>query len=1553
MLCETGFGQICSGTINTVWKDDFGSGTAQISTQLYPGITNGYTNQNNGVEPGNYTIVNRFDFFSSWHVIPQDHTPTDSNGYFLVIDGNNDVPIFYDVLVYNICPFTQYSFSTAAMNVDKPEFPSDQTFTFIISDTLGNQLATWSSPALPALDSPVWKPMGFSFSSGNNTKLRLQVQFNQTGFNDFAFDDFQFSVCGPLLDINTPVTGNTCTDSIPLFSVLGSGYANPVYLWKKKNALGIFETIPGANAVNYVDRLPGDSNFYSLLVGDGSLSCPIIASKQVNLSAIKKTTVFKTICRGLVIEGYDKTGIYIDTLKTVSGCDSIRTLNLSVVSCTDGIINNYTPVYSINPCNNTLTSGDNIDFNPGDTVLLIQMKGATIDSNNNEGFGYIYGYNNAGNFEFNIIKSKSTNVIEFKNKLLYQYNPLLGRVQLIRVPYFESFISTDTLTCAPWDGTKGGVLVINVANTLTLNAPIDVSRKGFRGGDIGTGFGCNNAVWAAPSGIGGTKGEGIADYFTGSEAGGARLANGGGGAFSANSGAGGGGNFGVGGLGGIEYNGCNTNLQSIGGENLDYSNVNKIYLGGAGGGGQQDNGLLVLPGGNGGGIVIIKAPTINGNNQKISANGENITTVIRDEGGTGGGAGGSILLITDNYLSQLNIEAKGGSGSSNFNQKYPTRCHGPGGGGGGGFAGSSTPLPAQVNYSLQGGTAGIILNPSSSCYNTTHGATEGGAGAAKFGFTFPFSEAPFVKNIDAVIIKDSLINCNTFKFDGDAIVNTSAIQNWQWTFDDGSNANTQITTHTYSDTGKYTVKLVVTDINSCADSVSKIIRSSGVNYDFTFNQDICNPLQVTFKINNAALSGPSWSMGDGTIINNNASPIYQYADTGTYLIKLAIQNSSCIDTIRKKISINFSNHNIILTPDTTICKGFEKLLRSNIDSTVDFCWSPASFLNNNTFANPTTNTTVPITYRLTGIVTENNLVVNGNFSSGNSSFSSGYTISNTSPAIESDGQYAIAATAFNAVPAALNCTDHTDGAGNMLLVRSNNEPNIPVWQQTIPVEPNTNYVLSTWIQSLQSPNNTQLQFAINGIAMGDTISTAAATCQWKKHWIIWNSGNNTIATIAIVNKNKLTGGDYYALDDIAFSKYFIRKDSVFINVQQVAVTANTDSSICRGEKIQLLATGAATYEWQPANSLSDSSIANPLASPVNKTNYIVKGTSTAGCTAYDTVAISIKQSPVVVKSNDSIICKNSSIQLNVSGGTSYSWVPAVTLSSNNIANPMATPTSSTTYFVTTSDAALTCTSIDSIKISIRPVTVFTISPSDSVCINSTVQLTTTGGNKFTWEPANLLNNPTIANPITTAVTTTIFKVNIKDSVCNDSALLSTTIYSIALPKLTVSKSNNIDCVDVQASLAVTGANKYLWTAATKPLYLSDSSIATPIAFPSITKKYFVTGIDTFTTCSNKDSITVLVTIGGNPLVFIPNAFSPNGDGINDCFKIKPQGRLNYFKLAIFNRLGQRVFYTTDVNQCWDGTYNGQLQNTGNFVYYLTTKDACRENAKSGNLLLIR
>ena len=145
-------------------------------------------------------------------------------------------------------------------------------------------------------------------------------------------------------------------------------------------------------------------------------------------------------------------------------------------------INDYTPVLSFNACENKMLVEDVSDFYVGDTVLIIQMKGALIDSSNTPAFGTITDYRNCGNFEFNYIKIISGNTVELKNNLTRQYDIPYGKVQLIRVPTYSNLITADPLTCIPWNGSSGGVLVFIVNDTLTLNANIDVSVKGFRGG---------------------------------------------------------------------------------------------------------------------------------------------------------------------------------------------------------------------------------------------------------------------------------------------------------------------------------------------------------------------------------------------------------------------------------------------------------------------------------------------------------------------------------------------------------------------------------------------------------------------------------------------------------------------------------------------------------------------------------------------------------------------------------------------------------------------------------------------------------------------------------------------------------------------------------------------------------------------------------------------------------------------------------------------------------------------------------------------------------------
>lgn len=1773
--------QICSGTLTAVWLDDFGSGTPQFAPSPSPSVTSGYTYGNSGVGSGNYAIVNVFDYYSNWHVIPEDHTPADSGGYFLVIDGNGAAPIFYETTVRNICPFTQYSFSTFAMNTDMPVFPSNQTFTFIISDTLGNQLATWDSPPISATDSPVWVPMGFSFNSGNNLALKLQARFNQTGYDDFAFDDFQFSVCGPVLSINTPVVSNTCADSIPLFGVLGSGYASPVYQWQKRDSTGTFVNIPGATGANYTDLQPGDTNVYKLIVGDGSLSCPITQSKQVTINAAKRTSILKVICTGSSFEGYNTTGIFKDTFTLANGCDSIRTLNLTVNNCTppvdcnnwlripnynttdfvsigdlditgdqitveasfaadtnyfipstisydlvskhtgpsdcnyllrpvtaeittdngfvqivacdykprkinhaalvyDGttlkfyrngflmgskpasgnlvnndlitkignysvgslngslkgymnevriwnvarteaeiktymnaslpnpatqtglvayyqfndltnkqgnttwngilggaatvgnpvpdcsfvadscptiplnnssiIINQYAAVTAIDPCNNRLIVDDASNFNAGDTVVIMQMKGAAIDSVNSGSFGTIASYNNAGTYEFNYVKNKTGNSIELKNTMLKQYDAANGRVQVIRVPYYQTVNLTDTLTCLPWDGSKGGVVILNSATDIKLNAPIDVSKKGFRGGQIGGGFSCNNFNdWAVSVGTGGTKGEGICEYIAGFEAGGAKLANGGGGAYAANTGAGGGSNFGAGGLGGFQYNGCSTPTQSIGGDALDYTDLSRVYIGGAGGGSQQDNNQPVAVGGNGGGIVIIKANSLDANNQQINANGESITTLVRDEGGAGGGAGGSVLLYVNSFTSAITVNINGGDGSLNENQIYPDRCHGPGAGGGGGYAGFKFgPVPPGITVNSSGGRAGIVLNPSSPCFNTTGGATDGADGGGNYGIILPEATIPFKKNIDSVKIKDSLTACKAFDFTGIAFIRNTAVKSWQWSFGDNATDTVQHTTHTYASSGTFTVKLVVTDMNGCKDSVEKIIHPAGINFDFIFEQNVCNPRSVTFKAIGDTTANIFWSLGDGTVINNIRNPIHLYADTGYYLLQYSTSSGICADTVKKTMFIGYQNSNIILTPDTTICFGDSKLLRSNIDTSLNFCWSPASFLNNVSLASPTTNTPQNIMYSLLAATAGNNLVTNGDFSGGNTGFSSGYALNAGGTLVP--GEYLVSSSSLNAGIGAVNCSHHGTTAGNML-VASSDASNKVVWQQQVTVVPNSNYIFSTWMQSVNSFAKVQLHFSINGNTIPDSINSPAATCNWVQHTVTWNSGNNTTALLAIIDSTlpkTISGVDNFAIDDISFAAYFVSRDTVKIIVDTPFVNTRSDTAVCRNTPVTLTSNGATTYSWSPATGLSSVSISNPVATPDTTTKYFVTGKDVNGCSAIDSVLISIKPIPIILRTKDTLVCRNTSVQLFASGGAAYSWLPAGSLSNPNIANPVARPSASTRYFVTVTGTN-SCINRDSVNVTIRATPVFTVSPGKSACLNSKPLLSAAGGNVYLWSPANLVSNAAISNPVAIAKSTTLYSVIIKDSTCGDTDTLTTNLTILPLPTVTAEKTNDINCAIGSSNLKATGATNYNWSPASG---LNDPASPSPVASPGATITYTVTGTAA-NGCTDTGAVTVVVDYSAKVSYAVPNAFTPNGDGMNDCFRIKYFGQVLELQFFVYNRLGNKIFESSNPNDCWDGTFKGNPAEAGNYVYYIKAKTACGPVERKGNILLVR
>ncbi|MDI3321660.1 gliding motility-associated C-terminal domain-containing protein [Pinibacter soli] len=412
------------------------------------------------------------------------------------------------------------------------------------------------------------------------------------------------------------------------------------------------------------------------------------------------------------------------------------------------------------------------------------------------------------------------------------------------------------------------------------------------------------------------------------------------------------------------------------------------------------------------------------------------------------------------------------------------------------------------------------------------------------------------------------------------------------------------------------------------------------------------------------------------------------------------------------------------------------------------------------------------------------------------------------------------------------------------------------------------------------------------------------------------------------------------------------KDSITVNVVAVPTVAmSKDTAICSGSSIVLKtqATSTNKYDWSPATTLDNPSIANPTAKPAAKTTYTVKA-SNEGCAANGQVTIDILPLPTIVKSNDTTICIPGSAQLKASGGVSYKWYPVLGLSNALIANPVATTNNSTYYKVQVTDAN-NCSKLDSVLVKVLPKPVFAIDPGNpALCINDSLLVTASGGDVYQWTPAtNILNTNNAAATVFPNATTD-YVVTITNKVCNVTDVLTAHIKVNPLPTISMRKSNDIDCINPSTNIAASGGIEYKWWPAE---YLNDPTAISPVASVLQNTEFYVEVTDK-NTCSNTDSIMVNVTHDGENLFVVPNAFTPNGDGQNDCFNIRHWGVNNkLIDFSIYDRWGTKVWATSNIADCWDGTFKGQPEPGGGFVYIIHAKTICGDIVRKGMVMLVR
>jgi large repetitive protein len=433
-----------------------------------------------------------------------------------------------------------------------------------------------------------------------------------------------------------------------------------------------------------------------------------------------------------------------------------------------------------------------------------------------------------------------------------------------------------------------------------------------------------------------------------------------------------------------------------------------------------------------------------------------------------------------------------------------------------------------------------------------------------------------------------------------------------------------------------------------------------------------------------------------------------------------------------------------------------------------------------------------------------------------------------------------------------------------------------------------------------------------------------------------------------------------------------------------SVEAMSSGPVCAGENISLSATvtssGTAIVAWTGPNGFTSNSqfpvIAN--ASFANIGVYYAAVTIN-GCTATDSITVTVSQPPVGGRTNpDATVCQgNNHGDIFLTGqlgsvekweasiNNGITWAPVqntgTSLSYNNltistlyravIRNGVCPPAYSDTTTIRVvkgidavriiQDSVSLCTRDTTLRFDARSV----YSGLDPVTYYWSVNGSlVASGNSLSW----FFNLPLYDS------SETRIKVYAENSIgCRDSSA-EARVYMRALPRLGIVKSNDINCVLGIATITLSGGAGYTWqpTAGTQ-FFASSNSLRVS---PQITTTYTINAISPYG-CKSGGSVTVVVNKDSTAGKFmVPSAFTPNGDGRNDCIGVKTWGFAGSdgFEFNIYNRWGQLVFHTTNPADCWNGMFEGKHQPPDVYVYWIKAKTICETNAfRKGTIALIR
>ena len=828
----------------------------------------------------------------------------------------------------------------------------------------------------------------------------------------------------------------------------------------------------------------------------------------------------------------------------------------------------------------------------------------------------------------------------------------------------------------------------------------------------------------------------------------------------------------------------------------------------------------------------------------------------------------------------------------------------------------------------------------------------------------------------------------------------SSIAKWEWDFGDGQKSTAQSPSHTYVNEGIYTVRLRVTDVLGCVDSLlmpSYITFSKPVAKFTTADVNYCPSSQIKFTNASGSAFNPvyTWDFGDGSAPFTGANPpSHNYPLDGDYTVKLSMTDSygctSSFDNAAAPIHIDHPVAGFTVDNTFSSCPPLTAHFTFTGSYAKTYIWSFGDGVTSN---NPTTSHV----YTFPGDYVPTLTIISPG----------GCSDQFTGPNIHIEGPVG----QFEYSPLGA-CNDINVNfkvtTANVVqftwLYGDGTPPEVTSTSTTVHEYKNPGVYIPGVIlkdaTGCEVPYPGSQKIVVDGITKTEftadkTVLCDNGTINFKDASVlgfgtivntyVWDFGDGS-APVAGMNPTISHAFNVVGTYNVKLTITTVNgcADQFTMPIEVAAspqidiggLTPQCEPATLNFTGIELVPdpNGPLSWAWDFGNGQT-STVQNPPAVLYPKAgsyNVSLRATNTKGCSTTYPAAPSpllIYKIPAVDAGKDMTVCLGGpDFQLNATGdiGNAYTWETPVngTLSCLACAGPMANSPVST-YFVVSGLSPFGCQANDTVNITVNmPVTV-TVSGPDSVCLGQSAQLTASGAAIYEWTPADGLSDPAIANPVSTPTSSMLgtdlqkvipYQVTGWDNIkCfQDTKTINITAFNY--PKVDVGADVTIP-VGSSYQINGTGSADIVSLSWTPTAALSCTNCLSPLATPIKTTTYVLNAVNDGT-CATSDSIKITV-ICNNGNFFIPNTFSPNGDGSNDRFIVRGKGLNIIPSITIFNRWGQvvfekRNFAPNDAASGWDGTFNGKPAPSDVYIY--TIQILC-DNATlipyHGNVTLIR